>query len=108
MRGGQAVEHIDLANVVDAKLSVSDELTKDITVERASIWRTKHHGVVMGLDFAVRGGSEDACRAILEQDHTESAPSSCAMTIRLDVTRINDDGVKIHGGRGSHGHLITT
>jgi hypothetical protein len=64
--------------------------------------------VVVGLDFAVRGASEEICREILQQEVGDTVPSSCAMTIRLDLTRINDDVVVIRGGRGSNGRLIRT
>jgi hypothetical protein len=102
-RGGIEVEHIDLADTADAvtKLGFGSDLPPDTTFERASVWRSARHRVIVGLDFAVQGHSEAACREILEQEINDPAPSSCAMTIRLDLTRINDPDTKIKGGRGA-------
>jgi hypothetical protein len=87
---------------------VVDDLPAGVAADRASIWRSKRHGAVVGLDFAVRGASEDICREILQQEVGDAVPSSCAMAIRLDLTRINDHDVAIHGGRGANGRLIRT
>jgi hypothetical protein len=106
-RGGIKVEHIDLSAVDDVRdIGIIDDVTSDVTVERASVWRSKRQGIVVGLDFSVQGNSEDTCRKILEQEVGNAVPSTCAMTIRLDLTRINDPDVTIRGGRGSNGRVI--
>jgi hypothetical protein len=107
-RGDINVEHVDLTELADgaAKLGFAGDLPAEITVERASVWRSARHGVIVGLDFAVQGHSEAACRELLEQDVDDNAPSSCAMTIRLDVTRINDPDVTIKGGHTANRRVI--
>ena len=106
MRGGVAVEHFDLTEIAGAVTTLIEDFPPDVTPERMSLWLTKRDGVVVGLDIAMRGTSESTCRTLLELDGDEAAPASCLMTIRLDVTRINDHELTIKGGRGADGRVV--
>jgi hypothetical protein len=107
-RGGIAVEHFDLVNVLDAVKPFIDDLPPDVTVERASIWRSKHDDVVVGLDIALHASSPDTCHDMLDLDLTETAPSECTMTIALTLSQFDDPKLAVRPGRGSSGHLTGT
>ena len=96
-RDGIAVEHVDLADEIGSFTGES----ANIQAERASIWRSKKHDVVVGLDFLMHGSSEDACRRLLEMSPDQPSTPTCTIAIRLDVSQINDHDIVIRPGRGS-------
>jgi hypothetical protein len=107
-RDGIKVEHVDLAAVITRVFDGDDlpGLPTGLIADRASIWQTKRQEVIVGLDIALRGESEDTCRAMLELDVDDVAPASCKMNVRLDITRVNDRDVTIKGGRSANGRVV--
>ena len=109
-RSGVAVERIDLTELFDTLFTsgLVDDLPPDVAAERAVVWRAKRGGVVIALDMALRANSADTCREILELDAGETAPSTCLMTIRFDLSRFDDSKIEVRAGRGSNGRVSRT
>jgi hypothetical protein len=105
-RGGIAVEHIDLTQVLEDLGPFVDDLPADVTAERASIWRSKHGHVVVGVDIAIHATSSETCHDLLDLDATETAPSACSMAIQFDLSRIDDPKLQVHSV--SAGHVTRT
>jgi hypothetical protein len=109
-RGGIAAERLDVTGIFDSVFSsgLVDDLPSDVTAERAVLWRAKHDGVVVALDMALRANSSDTCREVLELDPGVTAPATCLMTIRFDLSRFDDRTIEVRGGSGSKGSLNRT
>jgi hypothetical protein len=107
-RGGIAVEHIDFTEVFGTLSGLVEDLPPDVTAERASVWRSKHDNVIVGLDIALRADSSDSCRDMLDLDATDAAPPTCSMTIRLDLSRFDDPKLDVHAGQTAKGRVIRT
>ena len=69
-----------------------------VTAQRAVIWQAKRHNVVVGLDLAFTGNSEETCRKMLEQDPGTPATATCSMSIRLDLSNFNHSKVNPPSG----------
>jgi len=100
-RGGIAVEHFDLAEVFDAVRGFIDEVPPDVTVERASVWRSEHDDVVVGVDLALHATSSETCHDMLELDPGDTAPTGCTMTIRFGLSRFDDPKLEVRAGGSS-------
>jgi hypothetical protein len=102
-RDGVAVERIDFTEIFDTVFTsgLVDDLPPDVTAERALVWRVKQSGMVVGLDLALRANSPETCRDILDLDATDTAPPTCSMTIRFDLSRFDDPKLEVRAGRGS-------
>jgi len=108
-RDGVTLERVDLTAIFDTVFTsgIVGDLPSDVTAERALIWRTKHDGLVVGLDLALRGNSADTCREVLDLDADTVAPSTCTMKVRFDLSRFDDPKLDVRAG-GSKGHVNRT
>jgi len=106
-RDGIAVEHLDLTDVIEAVRGLVGDMPSDVSAERASIWWSKHDHVVVGVDLALHAGSPDTCQTLLHIDVATSAPPTCTMTIRFDLSRFDDPKLEVRPG-GPRGNVIRT